>query len=99
MEKVTVANVRGERNMGDVQFSTLHPDGTVTNVRTIKQSDIAKCPHFIMVPEHYREDGTCKCNDPVEQARMIKDWGYSKRDFLPKKEKYNAWEELLKQKR
>lgn len=66
-----------------VQFGTLTPAG-LTNIRMIKQSDIGKCPHFIMVPEHYREDGTCKCNDPVEQAMMIKKWGYKKSDFKKK---------------
>jgi hypothetical protein len=51
-----------------VQFGTLHPDGSMTNVRMIKQSDMQKCPHCIMVPSHYREDGTCK-------------WGYKTEDF------------------
>lgn len=64
-----------------VQFGTLHPDGSLTNVRRIKQRDMLKCPHCIMVPEHYREDGTCKCDDPVEQAKMVKEWGYKKSDF------------------
>ena len=30
---------------------------------TIKQSDIAKCPFYIMVQENYRQDGSCKCDD------------------------------------
>ena len=57
--------------MGDVEFGTLNRDGTVTNVRIIKQSDIRKCPSFIMVPEHYKADGTCLCFDPDEQARIL----------------------------
>jgi len=64
-----------------VQFGTLFPDGTVTNVRLIRQSDIGKCPFVIMVPEHYREDGSCKCNDPEHRKMMIKEWGYSKGSF------------------
>lgn len=56
------------------RFSTLHPDGTETNVRIIKQSDMLACPHCIMVPEHYRPDGSCKCNDPNET--VMKEWGY-----------------------
>lgn len=59
----------------DVRFSTLHPDGRETNVRTLRQSDMQKCPHFIMVPEHYRPDGTCKCNDPNEA--IMAEWGYT----------------------
>ena len=68
--------------MTDVmEFSTLHRDGTLTNVREIKQSDIAACPHVIMMPKHYRADGSCKCDDPTEQAMMIREWGYRKSDF------------------
>ncbi|KKM18179.1 hypothetical protein LCGC14_1668320 [marine sediment metagenome] len=52
------------------------------NVREIKQSDIAACPHVIMMPGHYRTDGSCKCDDPDEQAMMIREWGYNKSDFL-----------------
>ena len=69
----------------EVKCGTLHPDGTVTNIRMIKQSDMLKCPHCIVMPDHYREDGTCKCDDPVEQAMMIKEWGYKSKDFKVKK--------------
>lgn len=69
---------------GSIQFSTMRPGGEVTNVRTIKHSDIGACPHVIMVPSHYRDSGQCKCNDPDEQARMIRDWGYKASDFAPK---------------
>ena len=34
-----------------------------------------------MVAEHYRTDGSCKCDDPQEQAMMIREWGYSESDF------------------
>lgn len=47
-----------------VLFGTLRPDGEVTNVRVIHHADIARCPHLILVPDHYREDGTCRCDDP-----------------------------------
>ena len=65
----------------EIQFGTLHPDGSLTNARLIKQSDISRCPHVIMVPSHYRDDGSCKCDDPEEQAMMIREWGYSEEDF------------------
>ena len=61
----------------EIKFGTLHPDGRLTNVRLIKQSDISRCPHLIMVPSHYRDDGSCKCDDPDEQAMMIGEWGGS----------------------
>ena len=41
---------------------------------TIKNSDIGKCPHVIMVPEHYNNDGTCRCNDADHQD--MEEWGY-----------------------
>jgi len=64
-----------------VRFSTMDKDGTESNVRHIDQKDIVACPYVIMVPEHYRPDGSCKCNDPEEQAMMIREWGYTKTDF------------------
>jgi len=45
-----------------------------TNVRYISQNSIKKCPHFIMMPEHYRPDETCKCDDKNETVMI--DWGY-----------------------
>ena len=63
-------------------FGTLQKDGTLTNVREIPQSTFANCPFFIMVPEHYREDGTCKCNDPEYRKMMMKEWGYRKSSFV-----------------
>ncbi len=47
-----------------ITFGTLSPDGSLTDIRLIKQSDVGRCPHVILVPEHYREDGSCKCDDP-----------------------------------
>ena len=32
------------------------------------------CPHVIFVPEHYRPDGSCKCNDKNEE--IMEEWGY-----------------------
>jgi hypothetical protein len=66
-----------------VRFGTLMPSGEVMHVRTISQSKIMACPHVIIAAEHYREDGSCKCDDPEEQRRMIREWGYSESDFDP----------------
>jgi hypothetical protein len=52
-----------------------------SEVRVIKQSSIAKCRFYILVPEHWRMDGTCKCDDAEHRAMMIKSWGYKKKDF------------------
>lgn len=43
-------------------------------VRILKHADIRKCPHVIFVPEHYRDDGSCKCDDPTETVMAT--WGY-----------------------
>jgi hypothetical protein len=65
----------------EIQFGTLNTDGSLSNVRMIKQSTIGNCPFFILMPEHYREDGTCKCSNAEHRKMMIKEWGYTKRQF------------------
>jgi len=66
--------------MDDIKFGTINEDGTVANERSISRSSIAACPHVIFMPDHYREDGACRCDDPdhVEMA----EWGYVWRDGL-----------------
>jgi hypothetical protein len=44
-----------------VTFGSLTPDG-LTNVRVISQADLLACPRVILVAEHYRDDGTCRCD-------------------------------------
>lgn len=56
------------------QFGTLHSDGTISSIRSISQSDIRKCPHVILVADHYRDDGTCYCNDKTRVE--MREWGY-----------------------
>lgn len=55
-------------------------DGTMTLIDT---KMILKCPFAIMmVPEHYREDGSCLCDDADHRKNvMIKQWGYKAKDF------------------
>lgn len=57
------------------EFVELDADGTVLSTRTIPRQAMLQCPHFIMVPEHYRDDNTCRCNDPG--ALEMKEWGYT----------------------
>ena len=64
-----------------VHYGTLHPDGSFTDTREIRQSDMMNCPYLIMDPAHYRETGSCKCNDAAERARLIRFYGYEERDF------------------
>jgi len=73
---------RQREQIGDaIQFGTLHPDGTLTNTRTLQQSAIRACPFVIFDPSHYREDGSCKCNDKAEQVKMVREWGYTIADL------------------
>lgn len=57
-----------------VRFVVLNPDGRVSDVKQIRASDMARCPHTIFASEHYRFDGTCKCND--ENEIVMREWGY-----------------------
>lgn len=34
-----------------------------------------RCPHHILVGSHYRDDGSCRCND-ITATEMTK-WGYT----------------------
>lgn len=49
-----------------------------TEAREIKQSDLRRCPHFIMVAEHYRDNGSCRCDDATH--REMREWGYKWRN-------------------
>lgn len=55
-------------------FSTINEDGTITDVRTISRESMLACPHFIMVADHYREDETCRCDDPTHKEMI--EWEY-----------------------
>lgn len=61
-------------------FAKLTKDG-LTEVREIKQADLQRCRFTILTAEHYRTDGSCKCDDPEHRAMMIREWGYKAKDF------------------
>ncbi len=72
-----MSNSNGEIERDDkITFGTLSEDGQLSNVRYLTQAQIMACPFAIFVPEHYRDDGTCKCDDPNERARMMNEWEY-----------------------
>jgi hypothetical protein len=56
------------------EFSTITPDGVVTHVRTLSRAAIMACQHLIMVSEHYRDDESCRCDDPNDPD--MAEWGY-----------------------
>jgi hypothetical protein len=45
--------VRIQRYVFVTIFGNLQSNGILTNVRMIKHSDIQKCRHFILDPDHY----------------------------------------------
>ena len=66
---------------GDIVFTTLGANGGILGERTISRADIGRCPHLIMVADHYRPDGSCKCTNAAERTMMISEWGYTEADF------------------
>lgn len=58
-----------------IKFGTLHPDGTVTDERELTRGQIRACPWFIFYPVHYREDGSCRCDDNAHSEML--EWGYT----------------------
>lgn len=58
-----------------VKFGTLHEDGRYEERREIPNYAMHRCPHTIMVPEHYREDLTCRCDDFGHTE--MEEWGYT----------------------
>ena len=81
MSAQIMAKMHGIKPEHTIEFGTLNPDGNLTNVRHIKQSDVGKCQFFILDPNHYREDGSCKCDDAEHRKMMIKKWGYTESSF------------------
>lgn len=47
-------------------------------VRHMDTDEMRKCPHIIIMPVHYRMDGTCRCNDPTHTEMRV--WGYEWKD-------------------
>jgi hypothetical protein len=33
------------------------------DIRIVKRSDITACPKLSLSPAHYRDDGSCRCNE------------------------------------
>lgn len=43
-----------------VAYSSIQGDGTAKTA-VLKHADIRRCPNLILLPSHYNEDGSCKC--------------------------------------
>lgn len=57
----------------DIIFNVLR-DGKIASTTIIRNWSVRNCFHTILVPEHYNEDGSCKCRDKSD-PNMPKD-GY-----------------------
>ena len=64
-----------------IKFGTLSSNGKLSHVKEIKQSDIGQCKFFILVLNHYRDNGSCKCSNKKHREMMIKKWGYKTHQF------------------
>lgn len=64
-----------------VYFAHLDSDGTLTEERDIPYDKIRACPFHILTAEHYTLEGFCKCMEPREQARLIRECGFVGSDF------------------
>lgn len=58
-----------------MEFGYFKLPGEYVKVRTLKNSAIRACPHVIFNADHYREDESCRCNDPDHTE--MSEWGYT----------------------
>lgn len=71
-----IGSTAGEFGVGNFQAALNR-----RTVHIMKQSDLQKCKFAIIMPEHYREDGSCRCDEREHRAMMIRAWGYKEEDF------------------
>lgn len=58
-----------------IQTGVFDDDGTYVLGPALPKSQVRACPHVIFLPDHYREDGSCRCDDPTHIE--MKEWGYT----------------------
>ncbi len=46
----------------------------ISDAIAASMAQVSKCPYHIFIPEHYRPDGRCRCDDPMHQE--MREWGY-----------------------
>jgi hypothetical protein len=49
-------------------------------VRVVR-AQFFSCPFTIIALEHWREDGSCKCNSAAERKRMMAEWEYTEKQM------------------
>lgn len=48
----------------DIIFNTMDSEGHVTHIKTLSRDTIGRCPSFILLASHYRDDGSCRHDEP-----------------------------------
>lgn len=78
----------GFHNIGSMMYPMFMKDACVCNdtingsyAVSMSQQMLQGCPFVIFDPEHYRADGTCKCDDPQHRVFMKREWEYTDADF------------------
>lgn len=76
------------RNIGSMMYPTFAKDACLCNdtiqgsyAVSMSQGMIGGCPFVIFNPEHYRADGSCKCDDAAHREFMKREWEYTDADF------------------
>lgn len=62
------------KHMAQIEFTRINEQGEITEVRTLSSEAVKGCSFFILDPEHYRDSGTCRCDDPDHE--IMDAWGY-----------------------
>lgn len=52
-----------------------------SSVRELSLEALRRCRWSLFDPEHYREDGTCKCDSQEERDRLCREYDYAPSDF------------------
>ena len=63
--------------------------------KEIARKEVMACDYFILMPDHYSGDGTCRCTD--EDHEEMSDWGYIWRDGKWRAEQYMPHHNVKKQ--
>jgi len=68
-------------------FNTMSANGTIIHNRTISRESMLACPYTIMMPDHYRDDQSCRCDDPGHLEMIEWEYKWNGTKWIP------AWDE------
>ena len=61
--------------MSEIIFSYFGPDKAEPINKSLSIAAVHGCKFLILDPEHYRDNKTCRCDDPDHE--VMSDWGYA----------------------